>query len=369
MEVTVAEVKAESGINSFIKVPFSIYKNRCLYVPQLNRDMKIHFSYKNPFIKNADVKFFIAVQGGNIIGRIASIVNYSHIEFHNERAGFFGFFECIDNQHVANALLNRVENELKLHGLQIMRGPMNFSTNEECGFLFEGFDYPPMLMTPYNPPYYNDLAKGYGMTKSKDLYAYIYDFQDELPEKVLRVAELAEKKGVTIRHLDTKNFLRDMRVFQDIYNSSWAKNWGFIPLSDEELLYSAKRLKAIIIPELTLIAEKDGLPVGFLGLIPDYNFVLKEMNGRLNPLTILKALYYSNKITDLRLLLYGIKPEYRNRGVDALLFKKGHEYIKKTRFKRIEFSWILEDNIPVIRICDMFGARLYKRYRIYERSI
>jgi len=369
MKVTIAEAKTKSEINAFIKVPFSIYKDGSLYVPQLNRDMKRHFSKKNPFLRHADVKFFLAMQGNSIVGRIASIVNYQHIDFHNERAGFFGFFECINNQDISDALLSRVQHELKSHDIVIMRGPMNFSTNEECGFLLDGFDFPPMLMTPYNPTYYNDLMSAYGMAKSKDLYAYIYDMQDELPEKVLRVAALAEKKGITVRHIDKKNFLRDMKTFQEIYNASWEKNWGFIPLSDEELFYSVKRLKPISIPELTLIAEKDGEPIGFLGLIPDYNFVLKKMEGRLNPLTIFKALYYSNKIIDLRLLLYGIKPEYRNRGVDALMFKTGHKNIKKGGYKRIEFSWLLEDNVSVIRICEMFGARLYKKYRIYEKPI
>ncbi|MDA8340573.1 MAG: hypothetical protein M0Z70_14845, partial [Nitrospiraceae bacterium] len=346
-----------------------LYKNDNLYVPQLTWDMKGHFSDKNPFLKHADVKFFLAVKDGNIAGRIASIINPQHIRLHKEKAGFFGFFECINDREISDALLNKVRDELKGQGMDIMRGPMNFSTNEECGFLTEGFDSPPMLMMPYNLPYYNDLMTAFGMSKSKDLHAYIYDMQEELPEKVLRVAALAERKGITVRTIDKKNFMADMKIFQNVYNSAWEKNWGFIPISDEELAYSAGRLKPLAVPDLTLIAEKDGEPIGFLGLIPDFNFVLRHMGGRLNPITILKALYYSRKITDLRLLLYGIKPEYRNRGVDALLFKVGHKNIKKGGYKRIEFSWILEDNISVIRICEMFGARLYKRYRVYEKKI
>lgn len=369
MKVKIIEVKTKSDINAFIKFPLELYINDSFYVPQLTQDMKTHFSHKNPFLKHADVKFFLAFKNGKAAGRIASIINTQHIKIHNEKAGFFGFFESINDREVSNALLNAVQHELKDQGMEIMRGPMNFSTNEECGFLLDGFDMPPMLMTPYNPSYYTDLMNAYGMTKSKDLHAYIYDVQDELPDKVLRVSALAEKKGITVRSIDKKHFMRDMHVFKDIYNSAWENNWGFIPLADEEVFYSSKRLKPIVVPELTLIAEKNGEPVGFLGLIPNYNFVLKKMKGRFNPLTILKALYYSNKITDLRLLLYGIKPEYRNRGVDALLFKIGHKNIKKGGYKRIEFSWILEDNISVIRICEMFGARLYKKYRIYEKPI
>lgn len=367
----IIEVRTKSEVNSFIKFPLELYKNDSLYVPQLTADMKTHFSQKNPFLRHAYVKFFLALKDGNVVGRIASILNPDHIKVHKEKAGFFGFFECINNKEISDALLNSVRNELKSHGMEIMRGPMNFSTNEECGFLIEGFDSSPMLMMPYNPSYYNDLAISFGMSKSKDLHAYIYDMQEELPEKVLRVAALAEKKGITVRHVNKKNFMADIKIFHNIYNSAWANNWGFIPLADEDLSYSAKRLKPLVVPELTLIAEKDGEPIGFLGLIPDYNFILKKMKGRLNLLTIIKAFYYSKKITDLRLLLYGIKPEYRNRGVDALLFKEGHKNIIKIKdgYKRIEFSWILEDNISVIRICEMFGARLYKRYRIYEKVI
>lgn len=368
MEIIQARTKSE--INAFIEFPLDLYRNDSLYVPQLTMDMRTHFSYKNPFLRHAGVNFFLALNDGRVVGRIASIINPDHIKFQKEKAGFFGFFECINDKEISDALLNRVQNELKSQGMEIMRGPMNFSTNEECGFLIEGFDASPMLMTPYNPLYYNELMTAFGMSKSKDLYAYIYNVQEKLPEKVLRVAALAERKGITVRPIDKKNFMADMKIFQDVYNSAWGNNWGFIPLTDEELFYSAGRLKPLVVPEFTLIAEKDDEPVGFLGLIPDYNFVLKQMRGRLNPVTILKALYYSKKISGLRLLLYGIKPEYRNRGVDALLFKEGHKNIfKKGGYKHIEFSWILEDNMPVIRICEIFGAKLYKRYRIYEKAI
>lgn len=365
----IIEVKTKSDLNAFIKFPLELYINDSLYVPQLTKDMKAYFSQKNPFFKHADVKFFLALKNGKISGRITSIINHQHIELQNEKAGFFGFFECINDHEVSDALLNKAQDELKAQGMDIMRGPMNFSTNEECGFLIEGFDSPPMLMTPYNFPYYNELMNAYGMVKSKDLYAFIYETQEELPEKVLRVASMAEKKGITIRPIDKKNFIYDMQSFKRLYNSAWEKNWGFIPIMDDELIYNAGRLKALVIPDLTLIAEKDGEPVGFLGMIPDYNFVLRKMHGRLNPVTIAKALYYSKKITDLRLLLLGIKAEYRNKGVEALLFRAGFKGIKEGNYKRVEFSWILQDNIPMIRISEMVGGRLYKTYRIYEKRL
>ncbi|MFZ5995877.1 MAG: N-acetyltransferase [Nitrospirota bacterium] len=368
--IDVREVATQRDLAHFIKLPLALYARDPYYVPQLTRDMKVHFSSQNPFLRHARVKFFLARRGGAVVGRIASIINPEHIERHGERAGFFGFFESINDSAVADALLNKVRDALSAEGMEIMRGPMNFSTNEECGFLIEGFDRPPMLMTPYNPPYYNAMVERFGMTKSKDLYAYIYDFEHTLPDKVLRVASLAEKKGVTVRAINMKRFMSDMRVFQDVYNAAWEHNWGFLPLTDAELSYSAQRLKPIVVPDLTFIAEKDGEPVGFLGLIPDFNVVLKQMKGRLTPLSIMKALYYSRKIPSLRLLLYGIKPEYRSRGVDALLFKEGHKNIAiRGSCRQIEFSWILEDNTPVKRIAELFGAALYKRYRIYEKKI
>ncbi|MBI4688830.1 MAG: N-acetyltransferase, partial [Nitrospirae bacterium] len=306
---------------------------------------------------------------GKCAGRIVSIVNHRHIQTHNEKAGFFGFFECINDIDVASALLNKVAEALKSEGTETVRGPMNFSTNEECGFLLDGFDEPPMLMTPYNMPYYNKLMEDCGMSKAKDLFAYIYDVRDNLPEKVLRVAAIADKRGIKVRSINKKQFEAEMRIFKEVYNSAWEKNWGFIPLTDDELDCLGNRLKQIVVPELTLIAEDNGNPVGFMGLLPDFNYVLKHMEGKLNPMTIAKALYYSRKIKDLRLLLLGIKKEYRNKGVDAILFREGFKGIKKGRYRRVEFSWILEDNIPIQRIIEMIGGMLYKQYRIYEKRL
>jgi len=331
--------------------------------------MREQFSIKNPFFQHAEVEYFLARKSEKTLGRVVSIINRRHIDFHNERAGFFGFFESVNDQEVSRCLLDAVRDALKAKGMTIMRGPMNFSTNEECGFLIEGFHNVPMLMTPHNPPYYNDMMEQYGMQKAKDLYAFIYTVKESLPEKVLRVAAIAEKRGVQVRPVDKRKFHEEMLVFKEVYNSAWKKNWGFIPLTDEEMQHLGERLKQIAVPELTLIAEDDGEPVGFMGLLPDFNYVLRHMKGRLNPVSILKALYYSRKITDLRLLLLGIKKEYRNRGVDALLFREGFKGVKSGGYKRVEFSWVLEDNIPVQRIVEMLGGRLYKKYRIYEKPV
>ena len=365
----VLEVASEKDLNAFIDLPYSLYAADPLYAPPLKREVKEQFSGKNPFFAHAEARYFIARKGKKTVGRIASVINRRHVEFHGEKAGFFGFYESGDDPDVCSALLNAVRDTLKNKGMTLMRGPMNFSTNEECGFLIEGFEEPPMLMTPYNPPFYGALMEGHGLQKAKDLYGFIHEVRETLPEKVLRVAVIAEKRGISVRPVDKRKFHEEMKIFQEVYNSAWEKNWGFIPLTDEELFYLGEKLKQIVVPELTLIAEDDGEPVGFLGLLPDFNHVLRHMKGKLNPFTILKAMYYSRKITDLRLALLGIKREYRNRGVDALLYREGFNGIKKGNYKRLEFSWILEDNIPVQRIVEMVGGRLYKRYRIYEKEI
>jgi hypothetical protein len=367
--IEVIEVKTPTDLRDFIKLPFSLYSKDDAYVPPLVKEIQKHFSGVNPFFSHARVRYFLAKKDDRIEGRITSIINQQHIGMHKEKAGFFGFFEASNNYEIASALLEAASNALRQEGMDIMRGPMNFSTNEECGFLLEGFESPPMLMMPYNPPYYNPLMEKYGLEKSKDLYAYILDVPEELPQKIHRVAEIVAKSGISIRPIDMKNFESDMRIFQEVYNSAWEKNWGFLPLNDDDLVYLAKNLKPVIVPEMTLIAEKNGSPVGFMGLLPDFNFVLKHMNGKMNPLSIIKALYYSKKIKDLRMLLLGIRAEYRNKGIDALLFREGFKGVKKGGYKRVEFSWILEDNIPVQRLIEMIGGRLYKKYRIYEKSL
>ncbi|HHN65372.1 MAG TPA: hypothetical protein ENK09_08445 [Nitrospirae bacterium] len=365
--IEVSEVSSKRDLKRFILLPFRIYRDDPFYSPELVRDQLHHFSEKNPFLKRARVRFFIALKDGEPAGRVTSIINPAHNDYHNDRTGFFGFFESINDHDVAHALLNRVASELKEAGMEIMRGPMNFSTNEQCGFLLEGYNDPPMLMTPYNPSYYNDLMEACGLVKSKDLLAFIKYIPEELPEKIYRAAAIAEKRGIRVRKADKKRLGDEMMIFKEIYNEAWKNNWGFIPFSDEEIQYIVKRLKPIIDTDLTLIAEKDGIPVGFLGIFPDFNLVLRKMKGKLTPLGIIRAIYYSKRIEDLRLLLLGVRPEYRLKGVDALLFREGFKGAR--RFRRVEFSWILEDNLPVINLVEMIGGRLYKRYRIYEKTL
>jgi GNAT superfamily N-acetyltransferase len=370
LPLELTEVRSPRQLKEFIRLPYSVYPEGSLYVPQLEGELRKEFSPdKNPFFKHAKAKYFTVHADGAPAGRVAAIVNELHNGYHREKTGFFGFFECLNNQDAAGLLLSRVADELKAEGMHTMRGPVSFSTNDECGLLVEGFDKPPMLMTPYNPPYYAGLIEGVGLRKVKDLYAYIYEVGESLPDKMLRAASFAEARGVTVRPIRKENFDAEMMAFKEVYNSAWAENWGFIPLTDEEIMFKGKLLKSIVVPELTLIAEAGGETVGFLGLLPDMNRVLKHMRGRLNPITIIKALYYSRRVRDLRLLLLGIKPSHRTRGVDALLYREAFRAGRRLGYRRAEFSWILEDNEAMIRVIELMDCALYKKFRIYEKSL
>ncbi|MBF0517819.1 MAG: N-acetyltransferase [Nitrospirae bacterium] len=372
--ITIVSVTTPKELELFIKLPLRLYAGDPLYSPQLTKDLKNHFSKGNPFFGYATVKYYLAFRGKpngekNCVGRIVSVINNRHLEFHNDGAGFFGFFESIHDNQAASALLDSVKNDLKAAGLKIMRGPMSFSTNEECGLLIDGFTLPPMIMTPYNPPYYIDLMRSYNMDKAKDLYAYIVDVPDVMPDKVYRAAAVAEKRGITARIISMSNLTDDLLKFKELYNAAWKANWGFIPMTDAEIVYTGEQLKQIIYPETCVIAEHGTETVGFLGLIPDANFVLRHMGGKMNPITIAKALYLSKKIRDARLMLLGTKAEFRNKGVDGLLFREAFKGCKKHKVERVEFSWILEDNIPVQMLIKMIGGVLYKTYRIFECPI
>ena len=365
----IKEVTNKKHLKEFVNLPLRLYKKNSFYASPLIKDMMEHLSDKNPFFKRAKSKFFIAYKNGKAAGRIASIVNYAHLEFHRDNVGFFGLFECINDKEVTNALFNKAKEFLLENNLKTMRGPMNLSTNEECGFLYEGFDTPSMIMIPYNPPYYNELAETYGMKKVKDLYCFIVDVPSELPSKIDRIARFAEKQGIKVRTVNLKNLKEELYVFMEVYNEAWKENWGFIPITKEEIDYMAEKLKPVAIPELVIVAEKNSEPVGFLGAIPDFNEILRKIKGRLTPFAIIKTLYYRRKIKSIRLLLFGVKKAFRHKGVESIMLKEAFKGAVKHSFEKCEFSWILEDNYDTINLTQIVGAKRYKTLRIYEKSI
>jgi hypothetical protein len=370
MEIKVVQTKKD--LSDFIFLPWQIYAEDPNWVPPLISEMEALLDpRKNPFWEHAQQKLFLVKSLGRVIGRIAGIVDQRHIDFHNEKVGFFGFFESLNDYEIAELLLSQVREWLREKGMKAMRGPMNPSQNEECGLLVDAFDSSPCLMMTYNPKYYMDLLQKFGLRKVKDLYAYYSPILPEPPKLLVDAANYARKNHpeAKIRPVNLKEFEKEKDLIKQIYNAAWKKNWGFVPMTDNEFDALAKRLKPLIVPELTLLAEIEGKPAGLILAIPDYNQALKKINGHLFPTGWLKVLFYSRKIKMLRLVIMGVLKEYRMQGLEALLYRVGQRNAYRLGYQSVEFSWILEDNIFTRRAAENYGGRIYKTYRVYEMRI
>ncbi len=371
-DVTIKPVQNKKELMTFIKLPWKIYAGDPNWVPPLIMDMKNLLSKeKNPFWKHSEGEHFIAWRDGQPVGRISAIINDNHNSLHEEKVVFFGFFESIQDENVAHKLLDTVEKWGKERGMTIMRGPMNPSTNDSCGFLLEGFNSPPVVMMTYNPRYYLDLMESYGLVKAKDLYAYFMDSSVPIPDKVKHIAELIRKRNnITIRSVNLKKWEEELHVVKQVYNDAWSKNWGFVPFTDEEIDHIAHELKPIIVPELAIVAEIEGEPAGFSLSIPDYNQALIHVkDGRLFPTGLLKLLWYKRKIDMIRVIIMGVRHKYRNIGIDAVFYYETYTRGIKMGYYKGEFSWILEDNAPMNHTLEKLGSWVYKKYRIYEKTI
>jgi len=359
-------------ILKFIKFAWKIYKDDPYWVPPLLMDKKkILNKDKNPFFKAAQMEMFMAYKNAEPVGRIAAIKNDTHNKIHNENIGFFGFFESVNDQEVANALLDKAKEWLKSKGVNAMRGPANPSSNDEFGMLLEGFEDSPRIMMTYNPKYYLDLMDNYGLKKVKDLLAYQIDNPKLLKsEKLIRVAEIARKRSnVEIKQINLKQFKSELEKVKFVYNQAWAPNWGFIPMTDEEIDNLAKELKPLVEDSLVVFAEVEGKTVAFALVMLDYNELIKDFNGRLLPFNFIKLFTQRKKIKWARVLTLGIIPEYQKRGIDALLYYEITKRAEKIGILKGEASWILEDNEMMTRGAEVMNGEVYKKYRIYEIEI
>jgi hypothetical protein len=368
-KIKVTPVISKYELKQFIKLPWNIYKDYPFWVPPLIHERKkILNKEKNPFFQHAESELFIAWIDGKPVGRIAAIKNNLHNKYHSENSGFFGFFECINNQEAANRLFDEAVRWLKSKNLDLMKGPANPSSNNDWGLLIDGFEYSPSFMMPYNPEYYISLFSNYGFQKAKDLLGYRISRESIIQnEKIKKVVEIAKARyKVTVREINIKNFESELEKVKYIYNKAWAPNWGFVPFTDNELNAIAHDLKELIEPSLALFAEVDGEPVGFTLTMPDYNYIFKKMNGRLFPLNFLKLITEKKNIEWARILTLGIIPEYRKKGVDALLYYTLLNNGIKMGLKFAEASWILEDNEMMNNSVLNLGGELFKKYRIYQ---
>lgn len=376
MEIEIKEIISKSDKIRFIKSQWKFYRNDPNFVPPMISDRyKLIDTEKNPFYKHSELKLFMAYdRSGEVLGRIAGIINYHHNETHNDKIGFFGFFECINNSDVAKKLFESVETWLSKKGFDTIIGPENPSMNDEVGLLIDGFDSPPVIMMTYNPMYYIDLIESCGYTKAKDLYAYLLEPNTFTSEKMLRLQELIRRRyEVNVRCVDfssKKNFWRDIEILKDIYNSAWVPNWGFVRWTDEEFNYIAKDLKMVADSQLALIAESKGKVAGFGLALPNINeCLIYNKNG-----STLGALYQiltkKKKIKFIRIIALGVKPEFQRTGIDSVLYYELGKRGIQRGYQYGEASWVLEDNEMMNKgLTSTMQAKVYKIYRLYQKKL
>jgi hypothetical protein len=361
-------------LREFIRLPWKIYPalDDQYWVPPLIIDQKkLLDKNKHPFFLHSNADFFLARHNGAYVGRIAAILNNNHNKFHHEKTAFFGFFESVNDPKVAHRLLETAAQWALAQGMNVLRGPASYSTNETCGLLVEGFDSSPAILMAYNPRYYVDLIEGQGFKKAMDLYAWWMHQDVGLNPKIVRVGErVLQEQGLVLRNLNLKDFWREVELVKRVYNDAWSNNWGFVPMTDEEFHFLAKDLKPVVDPRLVIIVEKEGEPVGFSLSLPDLNRALKKINGRLLPLGIFKVMYHTRKIHSVRVLTLGVVRRLQTiSGIGAALYMETFRRPTAAGFDSGEFSWTLENNDLITRGMKLLGAKIYKRYRIYDRPL
>jgi len=305
------------------------------------------------------------------VGRIAGIIDRNYNRFHNENMGIWGFFECADDQEAATALFSSVETWVREKGMTFIRGPLNPSTNYEVGLLIEGFDYPPALMMVYTPPYYPRLVEACGLTKEKDLLAFLIDGDYRLPGWMDHLAErIAKKKGVHVRLFRPKEEDAEFALIREIYNDAWSANWGFVPLSDNEMRDIQKNVMEFADPDMAFFIYYEDEPAAFCLIFPDVNPLLKRLNGRIGLIGLLKFLIYRREINGLRLLMLGIKEKFRQLGLPMLALHHVYKVVsKKEKYRYLEMGWTLEDNESINSLIEEAGGKRYKKYRIFRKPL
>jgi len=369
--VSVQPVSSKKDTNRFIRFAWKIYDGSPHWVPPLLMDRrKLMDKEKNPFYKHSEAEFFLAHREGELVGRIGAIVNHNHNKEHNENIGFFGFFECINDQSVADALFGTATKWLKARGVTAVRGPANPSVNDEYGLLIDGFDRPPVILMPYNPPYYATLIEKAGFKKIKDLYAYHVSKEHVMTEKLQRVSEMVrQREGLTFRSLNMNDFDNEVARIKEVYNRAWQYNWGAVPMTDDEFLALAKDLKPVVVPELVVIAEYKGEPIGFSLSVPDLNIVLKHnKRGYLLP-GLFRMMCQKKKINWVRILVLGVVRERQRTGAASVLFYETARRGIGLGYFDGEASWVLEDNTMMNRAAELMKGDRYKTYRIYQMSL
>ncbi len=364
-------VNSKSLLKKFIDFPYQFHQTTPNWIPPLKFDQKNIFNpQKNSVLSHCDSELFLLYHRGEIVGRIAIYINHAANDYWGEKIGFFGHYECYNNMDMAFQLLDKAEQWLKDRGIKTMRGPWNFGT-QDIGFICDGFGLQPTLLSSYNPPYYNDHVVNFGMEKAKDLLVYNCDTGKgyKIPERFLRLTDkITDRYGVKVRPINMNNLVEDSRIILHLTNESIGDNWGFYPVDESEAEQIAADLKMIVNPEIVLIAEVKGEPVGYILALPDINDILKNVNGRLLPFGIFKLLWGIKKINRYRVWAMGFLKEYQKKGISVLLFRRLHEVLAHKEIY-VEANWVLEDNYLMNNALINLNFNLVKRYRIYEKEI
>lgn len=374
MEIFIQEVNNNKLKSAFINLPHRLYQDDKYYVPELDLSIKDLLSEKkNPFFQHSEAKLFLASMGGKYVGRIAGIMNNRYNEYHKSNIGFFGFFDCINDQKVANKLFERAEEYVRHFGVDEIHGPTNFTTNDTAGVLVDGYNSPPVFGMTFNKTYYPTLIEKYGFSKEMDMYAY-WIGTDTVNKKAFQLSNLLQerliKDGIIIRNMTKKTQKSDLAKIKDIYRGAWEKNWGFVPPTDAEYDHLAEGLNLLIDHDFLYVAEKNGEMIGFGAGIPDINEIaINFKKGRLLPFNIFKLLFNKRKTRKIRIILLGVLEEYRQKGIAAIFFARFIETAKKRGIDGGEASWILESNEMMNKAAINLNGEKYRTYRIYSKSL
>ena len=365
----ILKVETARDLKTFIQFPYQLYKKDKVWVPPLKSEMAGQFDHKtNPFLDHCTYALFLLLDNGKPVGRIAAFIDRLAVDAWQEAIGLFGYYECFEKTEYSDKLLNTAKDWLLEHGMKSMRGPWSF-VSQEWGSVVEGFEPSPVVMSPYNPPFYNDQYQRFGLQKVKDLLVYLIDAQKgyRIPPRILTLTEkVANRYKVSTRKLDMKNLDQEVENIITLSNQSLIENWGYSPVTDDEVRAMVRDLKQIVHAKAIIFAEDStGTPIGFAIAIPDINEILKGMNGRLLPFGWVKLLLRLPKLNQYRMFALGVIPQYHGKGIDSLLYRALYESIFNPEM-RLEINYVLEDNAPMNNAIIKLGAEPFRRYRVYE---
>jgi hypothetical protein len=375
--VEVVPVHSPRLLSAFVEVPKRVYADDRAWIPPLDFERRLHLNgKKNPFFEHAEAQLFVALADGNPLGRISAHIDRLHLERYGDATGHFGFLEAIDRPQVFTALLSRAESWLRERRLVRIQGPFNFSINDECGLLIEGFDSPPAILMGHARPYYAKHLRAAGYLKAKDLIAYRHDMRKPLPRALTAMLAKGKNSGrLKVRPFSKRHFERDLAIIVDIFNDAWAENWSFVPMTASEARSLGNVLRFLLSQRHVAIASYDGSPAAMIVTLPDFNLMYRDLNGRLLPFGWAKLLWRIMMETHeaVRVPLLGVKSQYRTSPVGTILalslIEAVHLFHLSRGTERCELSWILEDNMPMRRLIEAVGADAVKTYRIYEKNL